>query len=111
MFVTFIAACHSACNPVIYVTMSRKFRAEFLNMCPLFRKLLKCCCCFQKGPLKCAFCNKDNRVDKFALEISENGYQKSPITSPDSALALESFASEFQYEMSSSNTDPSKDDQ
>ena len=110
MFVTFVAACHSACNPIIYITMNRKFRGEFLNMCPLFRKISRFCCCFRKGPLKCSRCGVDNKVGKFDLELSENSYQKSPITSPDSA-AIESFASGDRYDLSSRHSDVTTKDQ
>ena len=53
--VTLIAGLHSACNPIIYVTMNRTFRNEFLQM-------------FRCGPRTC--CRRHDRIRPFNLETS-----------------------------------------
>ena len=53
--VTLFAGLHSACNPIIYITMNKTFRKEFLQMCP-------------RGAVTC--CGRHDRVQPFNMESS-----------------------------------------
>lgn len=65
--VTLFAAMHSFCNPIIYTAMNRKFRADLLELCPVLKKLARCC--------SFCWCKKTgDEVDEFALEPSRTGF-------------------------------------
>lgn len=44
IFFNLTAGAHSACNPVIYVTMNRKFRGDMLQVVPCLAWVAGCCC-------------------------------------------------------------------
>lgn len=68
--VTLFAAMHSFCNPIIYTSMNRKFRADLLELIPVLKKLTRCCSVFC-----CCCCKKTrNEVNEFALEPSRTGF-------------------------------------
>lgn len=56
--VTLVAGLHSACNPIIYITMNRTFRNDFLDMCP----------CKRSGSV--TNCGRQNRVHPLNTETS-----------------------------------------
>lgn len=56
--VTLVAGVHSACNPIIYITMNRTFRNELHQVC-------QCVIC---GRVKC--CGADNLVQPLSFETS-----------------------------------------
>ena len=44
VFFNLTAGAHSACNPVIYATMNRKFRGDMLQVVPCLAWVAGCCC-------------------------------------------------------------------
>jgi len=67
--VTLFAAMHSFCNPIIYTSMNRKFRADLIDLIPVLKKFARCC------SICCSCCKKTgDEVNEFALEPSRTGF-------------------------------------